>query len=96
MSSQAASDIKHFAPGMLLTTTECNEDIDYNWYLKVPNDYKGSKLHYGDLLTVISHIIVADSFECEVATGTYALHHKSQRLLFFKDIEQVGWIHIVT
>ena len=87
--------LAHCAPGSLLTTTEFLEDVDYNWHVKVPDEYKGSKLGYGDLMTVISHEIVADSFEREVTTGTHVLHHKSQRVLFFKDIEQVRWLFFV-
>lgn len=83
----------HAVPGEMLVTTENVEDVDYNELWRVPREYEGTELAYGDVLLVISCSIleVDDDNGVRQAPATL-LHTCSQRLLHFDDIEDVGWL----
>ena len=83
----------HAVPGELLVTTENAEDADFNELWRVPRDWDGTELHYGDVLLVICCSILQPEQECEIRQAPATLlHAKSQRLLHFDDIEDVGWL----
>ena len=82
----------HAAPGELLVTTELQEDVDYNRLWEVPQWHDGTKLGYGDLLTVIACFPEFDIEHGTTKWPTLLFHHKSQRLLHVEDIEDIGWL----
>lgn len=80
-------------PGELLTTTENKEDVDYNSLWRVPAEYDGARLEYGDLMTVIAcQRVNPRGNHITAKYPTWVLHHRSQRVLHFDDITDVGWI----
>lgn len=87
----------HAVPGELLTTTENKEDVAYNGLWQVPSQHDGTHLGYGDLLLVVAcwkdHLPV-EKTECEYYDLWPALvmHCRSGRIMFFRDIEIVGWV----
>lgn len=87
----------HALPGELLVTTELQEDVDYNRLWEVPTrwiDHAGERheLGYGDLLTVIACEKREDIEHGTTQWPTWLFHHKSQRLIYIDDIEDVGWL----
>lgn len=70
-------------PGELLTTTENEEDVDYNQLWCVPDEeFQGVALGYGDLLLVIA------SWELHAVL----LHLRTGSLFHVDDIAEIGWL----
>lgn len=82
----------HALPGELLVTTESVEDIDYNSLWKVPHEHDGTRLGYGDVLLVVACQREHDIEHGTTRWPTWLFHHRSQRLIYVDDIEDVGWL----
>ena len=95
----------HAIPGELLTSTELQEDVDYNPKWKVPNSRfditdRRVMLEYGELwLVLASWHDWPDGepehwFDAEVTRRSPALlfHLPTCKIHKFDDIEDVGWL----
>jgi len=69
-------------PGELLTTTECEEDVDYNQLWDIPDEWEGIKLAHGDLLMVVAAL----------EETTVLLHLRTNCLTYVADIAELGWL----
>lgn len=82
----------HAEPGELLVTTELAEDADYNRAWVVPDWHDGTPLKYGDLLLVIACQREDDDEHGTTRWPTWMFHHRTQRIIYVDDIEDVGWL----
>lgn len=87
----------HAVPGELLVTTELEEDVDYNQLWRVPTEWfggeaPGTPLGYGDLLLVIACEKVFDIEHGTTHWPTWLFHHRTQRIIYVDDIEDIGWL----
>ena len=81
----------HAVPGELLITTENVEDVAHNSAWQVPSVYNGSELRYGDLLLVIASQRIKNAGIVH-QSPTWALHARTQRVLYFHDASDVAWL----
>ncbi len=81
----------HVVPGQLLRTS-LSADIRNDLKFFVPPIYDGSMLSLGDLMTVIASRKNTNNHELIVGCKAWALHHRSQRILYFNDVMSVKWL----